>query len=121
MKKRPNPAPAHHAITTAWHPDNISSSALVQGHPLHGQPMSLATKAMPRNEVTFCPFSREISLSPSSTSNPTALSRSVLFAEVTVHTYPNLVSASMLFQEILVLLSILRSLVPPFFFRRSKC
>jgi len=31
MKKSPNPAPAHHAITTARRPDNIRSSALVQG------------------------------------------------------------------------------------------
>jgi len=27
-------------------------------HPVHSQPMSLATKAIPQNEVTFSPFSQ---------------------------------------------------------------
>ena len=45
-------APRHHLII-------CTSAGLI--HPVHGQPMSLATKAIPRNEVTFSPFSRAFS------------------------------------------------------------
>jgi len=49
-----------HTNTTAQRTDNIPLICTGVGliHPVHSQPMSLATEAMPRNEVTFLPFSR---------------------------------------------------------------
>ena len=49
-----------HTITTARRIDNIPLICTGAGliHPVHSQPTLLATEAMPRNEVTFLPFSR---------------------------------------------------------------
>jgi len=58
--KTTNPCNSPHTITIARRPDNIPLICTGAGqiHPVHSQPMSLATKAMPRNEVIFLPFSR---------------------------------------------------------------
>jgi len=53
-EKRQNPATAHHTITTARHPDKTHSFALVRGR----STQFMATQAIPRNEITFPPFSR---------------------------------------------------------------
>jgi len=64
------------AITTARRPDNIPLIFTGAGpiHPVHSQPMSLATKAMPRNEVTFLPFSRVLATAPLCGCFPASLS-----------------------------------------------
>jgi len=62
MKKWPNPATAHHTITTARRPDNIPLICTGAGpiHPAHGPPKLRATEAMLRNRfhifATFPPF-----------------------------------------------------------------
>jgi len=66
-EKTTKPCNSPHTITTAQRPDNIpliyTGAGLI--HPVHSQPMSLATEAMPRNEVTFLQFSRRLSISDS--------------------------------------------------------
>ena len=59
-EKTTKPCNRPYTITTARCPDNILLNCTGAGpiHPVHSQPMSLATEAMPRNEVTFLPFSR---------------------------------------------------------------
>jgi len=58
--KTTKPCNSPHTITTAGRPDNIPLICTGAGpiHPVHSQPMSLATEAMPQNEVTFLPLSR---------------------------------------------------------------
>jgi len=65
-EERPNPTTAHHAITTARHPDNTRSFALVRLrepgaiHPIHGPPKLRAHESMLRNRIhifaIFPPF-----------------------------------------------------------------
>jgi len=64
-EKRPNsrniPSHNHDSAAPRQHPLICTGAGPI--HPDHGQPMSLATKAIPRDEVTFSPFSRAFSLS----------------------------------------------------------
>jgi len=57
-EKRPNPATAHHTITTARHPDNIRSSALVQGHSTQfmANPCHWPPRRSPATRLNFCHF-----------------------------------------------------------------
>jgi len=58
MKKTTKPCNRSHTITTARQADNIplicTSAGLI--HPVHSQPMSLATEAMPETRLHFCHF-----------------------------------------------------------------
>ena len=63
-KKTTKPCNSPHTITTARRPYSIPIICTGAGqiHPVHSQPMSLATEAIPQNEVTFLQFSRVTSL-----------------------------------------------------------
>ena len=50
-------SPSHNHDSAAPRQHSLICTGAGQIHPVHGQPMSLATKAIPRNEVTFSPFS----------------------------------------------------------------
>ena len=57
MKKRPNPSTAHTQSRQRCAQTTSRSSALVRAiHPVHSQPMSLATEAMPETRLHFCCF-----------------------------------------------------------------
>jgi len=62
-EKRPNPrnSPSHNHDSAAPRQHPLINTGAGPIHPVHGQPMSLATKAIPRNEVTFSLFSRAFS------------------------------------------------------------
>ena len=49
-------SPSHNHDSTAPRQHPLICTGVGPIHPVHGQPMSLATKAIPRNEVTFPPF-----------------------------------------------------------------
>jgi len=50
------PSHNHDSAAPRQHPLICTGAGLI--HPVHGQPMSLATKAIHRNKVTFSPFLR---------------------------------------------------------------
>ena len=56
--KTTKPCNSPHIITTARRPDNIPLICTGAGpiHPVHSQPMSLATEAMPETRLHFCHF-----------------------------------------------------------------
>jgi len=56
--KKTKPCNSPHTIMTAWRPDNIPLICTGAGpiHPVHSQPMSLATEAMPETRLHFCHF-----------------------------------------------------------------
>jgi len=58
MKKTTKPCNSSHTITTARRTDNIPLICTSAGpiHPVHSQPMLLATKAMPETRLHFCHF-----------------------------------------------------------------
>jgi len=58
MKKTTKPCNSSHTITTALRTDNIPLICTSAGpiHPVHSQPMSLATEAMPETRLNFCHF-----------------------------------------------------------------
>ena len=53
-KQRNSPSHNHNSAAPRQHPLICTGAGLI--HPVHGQPMSFATKAIPRNGVTFSPF-----------------------------------------------------------------
>jgi len=55
---KPCYSPSHNHDRAAPRQHPLICTGVGPIHPVHGQPMSLATKAMPRNEVTFSPFLR---------------------------------------------------------------
>jgi len=57
-EKTTKPCNSPHTITTARRPDNIPLICTSAGpiHPVHSQPMSLATEAMPETRLHFCHF-----------------------------------------------------------------
>ena len=55
---KPCSSPSHNHDSAAPRQHPLIWTAAGPIHPVHGQPMSLATKAIPRNEVTFSPFLR---------------------------------------------------------------
>ena len=59
MKETTKPCNSPHTITTARRTDNIPLICTGAGpiHPVHSQPMSLATEAMPETRLHFCQFS----------------------------------------------------------------
>jgi hypothetical protein len=63
-EKRPNPrnSPSHNHDNAAPRQHPLICTGAGPIHLVHGQPMSLATKAIPRNEGTFSPFSRALLL-----------------------------------------------------------
>ena len=58
MKKTTKPCNSSRTITTARQTDNIPLICTSAGpiHPVHSQPMSLATEAMPETRLHFCHF-----------------------------------------------------------------
>jgi len=60
---RNSPSHNHDSAAPRQHP--LICTGAGPNHPVHGQPMSLAAKAIPRNEVTSSPFSRAFSIVPS--------------------------------------------------------
>jgi len=54
--------PSHNQDSAAPRQQPLICTSAGPIHPVHGQPMLLATKAIPRNEVTFSPFSRAFSI-----------------------------------------------------------
>jgi len=56
---RSSPSHNHDSVAPRQHPLICTGAGPM--HPVHGQPMSLAIKVIPRNEVTFSPFSRAFS------------------------------------------------------------
>jgi len=58
MKKTTKPCNSSHTITTARRTDNIPLICTSVGpiHPVHSQPMSLATEALPETRLHFCHF-----------------------------------------------------------------
>jgi len=57
-EKTTNPCNSPHIMTKAQRPDNIPLICTGVGpiHPVHSQPMSLATEAMPETRLHFCHF-----------------------------------------------------------------
>jgi hypothetical protein len=57
-EKTTKPCNSSHTIMTARRPDNIPLISTGAGpiHPVHRQPMSLATEAMPEIGLHFCHF-----------------------------------------------------------------
>ena len=59
-RNKPNPAAAHHTITTVRRPDNTRLSALVRGQSIRSMAdLSCPLRRPPRTEVAFWPFSRK--------------------------------------------------------------
>jgi len=56
---RNSPSHNHDSAAPRQHPFICPGAGPID--PVHGQHMSLATKAIPRNEITFSPFSRAFS------------------------------------------------------------
>ena len=58
-ERQPNPrnSPSHNHDSAAPRQHTLICTGAGPIHPVHAQPMSLATKAISRNKVTFSPFS----------------------------------------------------------------